>query len=279
MHDKKRVKNRPWKILKYSVLLIGAIFFLLPYWFMVVISLETAQEAAAIPPHIVPPNPTLRNYVRLFTQLRFGRYMLNSTFVTASLVIGQVLLCSMCGYAFARFYFPGKSLLFLLFLVVFMVPGIMLLIPRYIVLKQFGLTNTLTGVVLFQLLSVFGVFLYRQQVMSMPTELEEAAICDGANTLQVFFRVVFPLLQSVHTSFGLLVFIYGWNLFLWPLIVLSSSKKYTLPVGLAQLQGRYFFDFGMMMAGAVVATIPVIVLLIVFQKQIIRSMVYSGLKQ
>ncbi|WP_448523383.1 carbohydrate ABC transporter permease [Pseudothermotoga sp.] len=272
-------KKSFWKVLKYIILLLGGVIFFLPYWFMVVISFETPQEASAIPPHWLPPNPTLRNYVRLFTQLRFGTYMLNSVIVTASLVVGQILLCSLAGYAFARLYFPGKSVFFFALLVVLMVPGIILLIPRYIVLKYFGLTNTLTGVILFQLLSAFGIFLYRQQIMSMPIELEEAAVCDGANVIQVFYRVVFPLLQSVHTSFGLLVFIYGWNLFLWPLIVLSSSKKYTLPVGLAQLQGRYFFDFGMMMAGAVVATIPVIVLLLVFQKQIIRSMAYSGLKQ
>lgn len=268
-----------WKVLKYTFVLAGAVIFFLPYWFMIVISFETPQEASAIPPHFLPPNPTLRNYVRLFNQLNFGRYALNSLIVTISLVVGQIFLCSLCGYAFARLYFPCKFALFLAFLVVLMIPGIILLIPRYIVLKQLGLTNTLTGVTLFQLLSVFGVFLYRQQIMSMPIELEEAAICDGANIIQVFYRVVFPLLQPLHASFGLLVFIYGWNLFLWPLIVLSSSKKYTLPVGLAQLQGRYFFDFGMMMAGAVVATVPVIVLLIIFQKQIIRSIAYSGLKQ
>jgi multiple sugar transport system permease protein len=272
-------KRSLWKILKYAFLSFAALLFFLPYWFMVVISFETPQEASAIPPHWLPPSPTLRNYVRLFTQLKFGTYMLNSVIVTVSLVVGQIFLCSLCGYAFARLYFPGKSVLFFALLAVLMIPGVMLLIPRYIVLRQLGLTNTLTGVIFFQLLSVFGIFLYRQQIMSMPIEFEEAAVCDGANVIQVFYRVVFPLLRAVHTSFGLLVFVYGWNLFLWPLIVLSSPKKYTLPVGLAQLQGRYFFDFGMMMAGAVVATIPVIVLLVLFQEQIIKSMAYSGLKQ
>lgn len=260
------------------LLLLGAIIMFIPYWFMIVVSLETIEEASSIPPNFIPPNPTLNNYKEIFFKLDFGRYFFNSLFVTLSLVFSQIILCSLAGYAFARLYFPLKNALFLIFLSVIMLPGIVLLIPRYIVLKNIGLVNTLTGVILLEIFSEFGIFLYRQHFLSLPIEMEEAAIVDGASLWRIFWNIMMPLSKPITLSFGLLVFIYAWNLFLWPLIVITSPEKRTLPIAIALLQGQYFSNWGVIMAGGVVASLPPIILFLFTQKNFIEGIAFSGIK-
>lgn len=260
------------------ILLIGAIIMFLPYWFMLVVSLETIEEASSVPPHLFPLNPIINNYKEIFVKLDFGRYFLNSLFVTLALVFSQIFLCSLAGYAFARLYFPFKNAIFLIFLSVIMLPGIVLLIPRYIILKNLGLVNTLTGVILLEIFSEFGIFLYRQHFLSLPIELEEAAIVDGASIWRILWNIMMPLSKPITLSFGLLVFIYAWNLFLWPLIVITSPEKRTLPIAIALLQGQYFSNWGVIMAGGVIASIPPIILFLFTQKSFIEGIAFSGLK-
>jgi len=260
------------------LLIIGAILMVLPYWFMLSISFMTVQEASAIPPHFIPFHPIISNYIELFSKLDFGRYFLNSVFITLSLVIIQIILCAITGYAFARLYFPFKDLIFLLFVSVLMLPGIVLLIPRYLILKYLKLVNTLTGVILLEIFSIFGIFLYRQHFLSLPIEMEEAAIVDGASLWQVFWKIMMPLSKPITTSFGLLVFIYAWNLFLWPLIVITSPEKRTLPIAIALLQGQYFSNWGVIMAGGVIASIPPILLFLFAQKNFIEGITFTGIK-
>jgi len=260
------------------ILLIGAIIMFLPYWFMLVVSLETIEEASSVPPHLFPLNPIINNYKEIFVKLDFGRYFLNSLFVTLALVFSQIFLCSLAGYAFARLYFPFKNTIFLIFLSVIMLPGIVLLIPRYIILKNLGLVNTLTGVILLEIFSEFGIFLYRQHFLSLPIELEEAAIVDGASIWRILWNIMMPLSKPITLSFGLLVFIYAWNLFLWPLIVITSPEKRTLPIAIALLQGQYFSNWGVIMAGGVIASLPPIILFLFTQKSFIEGIAFSGLK-
>jgi multiple sugar transport system permease protein len=260
------------------ILLIGAIIMFLPYWFMLVVSLETIEEASSVPPHLFPLNPIINNYKEIFVKLDFGRYFLNSLFVTLALVFSQIFLCSLAGYAFARLYFPFKNAIFLIFLSVIMLPGIVLLIPRYIILKNLGLVNTLTGVILLEIFSEFGIFLYRQHFLSLPIELEEAAIVDGASIWRILWNIMMPLSKPITLSFGLLVFIYAWNLFLWPLIVITSPEKRTLPIAIALLQGQYFSNWGVIMAGGVIASLPPIILFLFTQKSFIEGIAFSGLK-
>jgi multiple sugar transport system permease protein len=260
------------------ILLIGAIIMFLPYWFMLVVSLETIEEASSVPPHLFPLNPIINNYKEIFVKLDFGRYFLNSLFVTLALVFSQIFLCSLAGYAFARLYFPFKNAIFLIFLSVIMLPGIVLLIPRYIILKNLGLVNTLTGVILLEIFSEFGIFLYRQHFLSLPIEIEEAAIVDGASIWRILWNIMMPLSKPITLSFGLLVFIYAWNLFLWPLIVITSPEKRTLPIAIALLQGQYFSNWGVIMAGGVIASLPPIILFLFTQKSFIEGIAFSGLK-
>jgi len=266
------------KIIITILLIIGAIIMILPYWFMIIVSLETIEEASSVPPHFIPESPIIDNYKEIFIKLDFGRYFLNSVFITLSLVITQILFCALAGYAFARFYFPFKNAIFLIFLSVIMLPGIVLLIPRYLVLKNLKLINTLMGVILLEIFSEFGIFLYRQHFLSLPIEMEEAAIVDGANLWQIFWKIMMPLSKSITTSFGLLVFIYAWNLFLWPLIVITSPEKRTLPIAIALLQGQYFSNWGVIMAGGVIASIPPILLFLFAQKNFIEGMTFTGIK-
>ena len=260
------------------LLIIGALIMFLPYWFMLIVSFETIEEASAVPPHFFPLNPIINNYKEIFVKLDFGRYFLNSLIVTLSLVFSQIVLCSLAGYAFARLYFPFKNVIFLVFLSVIMLPGIVLLIPRYLILKNLGLVNTLTGVIILEIFSEFGIFLYRQHFLSMPIEMEEAAIVDGANMWNIFWRIMMPLSKPITFSFGLLVFIYGWNLFLWPLIVITSPEKRTLPIAIALLQGQYFSNWGVIMAGGVIASLPPIILFLLTQKSFVEGIAFSGLK-
>lgn len=260
------------------LLIIGALVMFIPYWFMLVVSFETIEEASAVPPHFLPLNPIINNYKEIFIKLDFGRYFLNSLIVTLSLVFSQIILCSLAGYAFARLYFPLKNVIFLIFLSVIMLPGIVLLIPRYLILKNLSLVNTLTGVILLEIFSEFGIFLYRQHFLSMPIEMEEAAIVDGANMWDIFWKIMMPLSKPITLSFGLLVFIYGWNLFLWPLIVITSPEKRTLPIAIALLQGQYFSNWGVIMAGGVIASLPPIILFLFTQKSFVEGIAFSGLK-
>lgn len=267
------------KVVVIALLGVGALVMVLPFWFMVVLSLETPEEIASIPPKIIPSSPTLENYNTLFEKLNFGRNFLNSTFLALVLTGGQILLCSIAGYAFARFYFPLKNLVFLIFLSVIMLPGVVIIIPRYLLIRDLGLINTLTGIIITELFSEFGIFLYRQHFMSMPLELEEAAIVDGASPWQIFWKVAMPLSNNITLSFGLLVFMYAWNLFLWPLIVITSPDKRTLPIALAYLQGRYSTNWGIVMAGAAIATIPPIIMFIFTQKRLVEGIAFTGMKQ
>ncbi len=260
------------------LLIFGAFIMFMPYWFMVILSFETPEETASVPPHLIPHNPTMENYRKVFIDMNFGLYSLNTAFVAGALVVAQVLFCSMAGYAFARLAFPFRRIIFLIFLSVMMLPTVVIIIPRYLLLKNLHLINTLSGVILLEIFSAFGIFLYRQHFLSLPIELEEAAVVDGASVWQIFWKIVMPLSKNITMSFGLLVFIYGWNLFLWPLIVLTSPEKRTLPIALAMLQGRYFGDWGAMMAGAVVAAVPPIILFILAQKSFIRGIAFGGFK-
>jgi len=260
------------------LLIIGALIMFIPYWFMLVVSFETIEEASAVPPHFLPLNPIINNYKEIFIKLDFGRYFLNSLIVTLSLVFSQIILCSLAGYAFARLYFTLKNVIFLIFLSVIMLPGIVLLIPRYLILKNLSLVNTLTGVVLLEIFSEFGIFLYRQHFLSIPIEMEEAAIVDGANMWNIFWKIMMPLSKPITLSFGLLVFVYGWNLFLWPLIVITSPEKRTLPIAIALLQGQYFSNWGVIMAGGVIASLPPIILFLFTQKSFVEGIAFSGLK-
>jgi multiple sugar transport system permease protein len=185
---------------------------------------------------------------------------------------------ALAAYAYARMEFPGRKILFTLLLATLFMPGIMFLIPNFLTVFRLGLLNSYTGVIIPALAGVFGVFFLRQFFEALPKELEEAAVIDGASTLQTFFQIVLPLSKPALATLGVITFLGSWNDFLWPLLILSNRNMLTLPPGLRTLQGAYTSEYGLMMAGAVVVAIPVLIIYIFLQRYIVESVATSGLK-
>jgi multiple sugar transport system permease protein len=263
----------------YIVLILFSLFFLLPLLWMVVTAFKPFEEW--LNPNWIPVNPTLENFASIFNDrtLPVFKWFFNSLLI-ASLFTALILIVdSLAGYAYARLEFPGKNLLFGLMLATLVMPGIMFLIPNYLTVSRLNWIGTIQGVIAPGLSGVFGVFFMRQFFQGLPRELEEAAYIDGASVWRTFLSVILPLSKGPIVTLGIITFLTSWNDFLWPLLILGGDRQdLTLPVGLATLQGQYNFDYGKLMAGALILTVPVLILYAIFQRYIIRSISMTGIK-
>jgi multiple sugar transport system permease protein len=224
-------------------------------------------------------SPTLTNYDETFNVLPFGRFFLNSLFISLCVMIGQLFICSMGGFAFARLEFPGRDKIFFLYLATLMIPGHLLTIPIYLILREFGLINSYLGVILPGLFSAYGTFLLRQFFKTIPRDLEDAAKIDGSSTFGLYWKIILPLSRPALATLGIFIFVGTWNDFFWPFIVLSDNSKLTLTVGLAKFHDLYLADWGKLMSGSMISLIPVIIVYIIFQRYITQGIVLSGLKE
>ena len=258
-------------------LAIGAVITAFPLFWMLSGSLKPHRESISYPPKLIPESPTFDHYVRLFTELDFSRYLVNTVIVVLIGGIG-ILLMAMAGYAFAKFDFRGKSWMFFLVLATLMIPIQVTMIPTYLILNGMKLTNTLVGIALPTLVSGFSIFLFRQFMSTVPTELLEAARLDGAGEFRTFWQVVLPLSKPILAVQVVLTFISGWNSFLWPLIIASDQKLYTLSVGLSLLNKQLAVDPSLQMAAASVMVVPVLIVFVVFQRYVVQGFALSGLK-
>ncbi|MDA3731765.1 carbohydrate ABC transporter permease [Niameybacter massiliensis] len=262
----------------HLLLILGLGITIFPFIWMVLTSFKTNGEAVQIPPTIFPQHFNVDAYTSTIKAIPFGSVYLNTLISTVITVVGQVAICSMAAYGFARIKFPGRDLIFILVLSVLMVPGQIFLVPQYMIVQKMGLLNTTVALFLPNLFSAFGTFLLRQFFMSLPDELEEAAILDGCNRWQIFYKIMLPLVKSGIVALVIFTAKFAWNDFMWPLIVNTSPKKMTLGPALASLSGQYTNDFPAQMAGSVMAVIPMIVLFFVFQKQFIEGVAHAGIK-
>ena len=272
-------ESRLSKVIFYLILILFALFFLLPLLWMIATSLKPFEEWLS--PNWIPVNPTLDNFRSIFNDksLPIGNWFLNSLMIATLFTFFILVIDSLAGYAYARLDFPGKNLLFGLMLATLVMPGIMFLIPNYLTIARLKWIGDIQGVIAPGLSGVFGVFFMRQFFQSLPRELEEAAYIDGASVLRTFISIVLPLSKGPLITLGILTFLASWNDFLWPLLILGGNREaLTLPVGLATLQGQYTFDYGKLMAGALVLTLPVLILYAVFQRYIVRSISMTGIK-
>lgn len=231
-----------------------------------------------IPPTILPEALNFEAYKYVINELPFMNIYGNTIIVTIVTVVVQVAFCTMAAYGFARIEFPFKNAIFMILLAVLMVPGQIFLIPQYLIIQKLGLINTIPGLFLPNLFSAFGTFLLRQFFMSLPKELEEAAILDGCNRFQIFGKIMLPLVQPGIVTLVIFTAKFSWNDFMWPLIVNSDPAKMTLAPALSLLKGQYATNYPAQMAGAVLAVIPMIVLFFIFQKQFIEGVAQSGIK-
>ncbi len=262
----------------YAFIYGAALLTLAPFAWMILTSFKNVGEIFSYPPTWWPGAFTLDNYARAFGAAPFGRFYLNSFFVAATVTLGQLVTCSMAAYAFARMQFWGRDVLFYLFLGTMMVPAHVTMIPSFMILHWMGLIDTYGALILPGLASAFGTFLLRQFFLSIPRELEEAAFIDGCGRLRVLWQIIVPLARPALATLAIFTFMGVFNDFLWALVVVNSQKLYTVQLGLATFRDRYSTEWGSLMAGSVVATLPILVVFFFAQKHFIQGIALSGLK-
>lgn len=266
------------RTLLYLVLIIGAIPMLLPLAWMLSSAFKPLPEVMVVPPYLIPKQPTPDNFVVVFTQLPFGRYLLNSVVVAVVVVAGVVFVSSMAGYALAKFPFRGREALFMAMLASLMVPFQVRMIPLYLMAMHLHIVNTLAGMAFPWLFDAFGIFLMRQFMRTIPTDLIEAARIDGASEPRIFFTIVLPLTRPALAALGIFTLVANWEEFLWPLIVTNSDASRTLPVGLQSFSDQYIANIHWQMAGATIAVAPLLIAFLIFQRQFIQGIALTGLK-
>jgi multiple sugar transport system permease protein len=261
-----------------AALVAGAAVTLYPLLWMLSASFMSSGEATTFPPHLLPHAATLDQYRQLFIRLNLGRAFLSSTIIAVVTTLVSLLFNSMAGYAFARLRFGGRERLFRGLLAALVIPGQVAMLPLFLLMKNLHLVNTYWGAILPALASVFGIFLIRQFMLSVPQDLLEAARIDGAGELKIYWSVVMPLARPILATLAIYTFMTTWNDFMWPLIVLSDQKRYTLPVALASLVGEHALDIELMMAGSVVTVLPVLLLFLALQRHYIAGLTAGGIK-
>ncbi|WP_181346951.1 carbohydrate ABC transporter permease [Thalassobacillus sp. CUG 92003] len=265
------------KILKYIALSLLAFVFLMPFIIMALGSLKEVQYAQVDPLFWIPEEPSLVNYINIFEDGMFLRWIFNSVVITIVPVGSQMLLCAVLGYIFAKKQFPGREIIFWIFMAVIMIPQQLLIIPKYIMFADFGWINTYWSLIVPELWGIMGVFLVRQFLQNIPNDLEEAARMDGANDIQVFFRVILPLSVPVVATVGTFSFISNWNDLFQPLIYMTKEEMFPVTVGLASLLGKEG-NFGIEMAGSTISFIPTFIIFLFFQRYFTEGIQMSGLK-
>ncbi|MEU0096541.1 carbohydrate ABC transporter permease [Kribbella sp. NPDC006257] len=261
----------------HTILVASALAMVAPFVWQIITSLKSLSNATKVPPSLLPEG-RWDNYSKVFDVLPFGHQFLNTVLMAGLRTIGQVLFCSMAAYAFARLRFPGRNVLFGILLSVLMVPPQLFIIPQYQIMSSLGWLNSLQALVVPGLFSAFGVFLLRQFFLGLPRELEEAAAIDGAGPVRIYWSIVLPLARPGLVALALLVLLWSWNDLFWPLVVNTDPGKMTLSAGLASLQGQFQTDYPVLMAGSLLASLPIIAIFTLLQRQFIQGIATSGIK-
>jgi multiple sugar transport system permease protein len=270
---------RTWPFNPRHVVLVPlAAVMLLPLVWMLVTSIETLPESRHFPPTLIPSGIHWQNYPDALDAAPFGRFFANSLIVTGVAVAGHLLLCSLAGYGFARFRFFGRDLTFIALLATLMVPFQVTMIPTFLIVQHLGLVDSLGALIAPNLVTPFGIFLLRQFFRTLPIELEEAARIDGCSRLGVLFRIVLPLSGPALAALAIVTFLWTWNDFLWPLIVISSTDQSTVQLGLASFQGAHQTNWTLLMAGNVMALAPMLLVFIFAQRWFVQSLASTGVK-
>ncbi len=263
----------------YIFLVAGAVTMVIPYLWMFVTSIKPLEEIQSYPPGFIVKNPTLEPYRDLFRMIPMMRYLFNSLFVAGSVTLFNVFATSLAGYAFAKHEFWGRDKLFFIFLGSLMIPWQVNIIPGFVIVKKLGWLNTYRGLIIPSMAwCAFGIFLSRQYIYSIPDDLIDAARIDGCSEFMIYRKVILPIIKPVLATLAIFTFLQQWNNFVWPLVIIHTSEMRTIPLALAVLSGQFGVKFNMIMAGAVIATLPMIVVYILFQKYIIKGVALTWLK-
>jgi multiple sugar transport system permease protein len=265
--------------LAYLIGISATVFALFPFLWMISTSLKPQNEIYKFPPQWIPSRITLESFKRVWEAMPFDRYVVNTLIVTGAILAGTLIFASIAAYSFARLRYPGRDKLFFLLLASMMIPKIVTMIPVYIMMKKVGLIDTYSAIILPSLFGeAYEVFLLRQFFATIPAEMEESAKIDGAGVIRTFLTIIVPMSKPIFATLTVLTVVKQWNNFLWPLIVTSSEKKYLLSIGLANLNGQNTSDWAGIMAAAVIALLPILVIFALAQRYFVESIQMTGLK-
>lgn len=267
------------KTITYTILIIALIMSLFPFYLMIVSSTLKTGDILSIPPKLTVGKNLINNFNNLKEKMNIGKVVFNSLFVSIAYTALTLILNSMAGYALAKFDFKGKKAIFSIIMGTLMIPSQVLYIPQFTMMTKIGWQNSYKAIIIPALANAFGIFLMRQNIMSFPTSLIEAARIDGCNEFSIFFKIVLPNINPALGALGIYNFMGQWGNFMWPLIILSTKNMYTLPVALASLDGLMYKDYGMMMLGATISTIPILVMFLIFQKQFVSGILGGAVKE
>jgi multiple sugar transport system permease protein len=261
----------------HLVLVPAALLMATPLLWMLVTSLSTREETRRFPPGL-PSSLHWESFREAWSGAPFERWLINSAVVSVTCVVSNLVLCSLAGYAFARLRFPGDKVVFALVLATLMVPFQVVMIPTLLIIKHLGLVDTLPALIVPNLVTPFGIYLLRQFFVSLPIELEEAAILDGAGRLRILTRILLPLMGPPLSTVAVLTFLNSWNDFLWPLVVTSSPNTMTVQLGLTTIQGAHFSNWPVLMAATLISQLPVLIIFVIGQRFFVTSIASTGIK-
>lgn len=272
-------KQKISRLFTVIIVAVGAISMLAPFLWMISTSLKTDPEVFTFPPTWLPDIPQWKNYLNVFNIANFGKYFSNSMFISITTTLFALLFNTMAGYAFAKFNFRGKEVIFVLLLATMMIPFQITMIPIYLLYRELNLINTYTGLILPGMASAFGIFMMRQFMTSIPDDLLDAARVDGASEARIFLQIVLPMSKAPIAALGIFTFMGVWNDYFRPLVLITKEELKTLPLFISSLSsGLYVQSWPLVMAAATVATLPVIIVFLFFQKYFIQSLSMTGLK-
>lgn len=265
---------------RYALLIGCALVLALPFAFMVSTSLKPHTLLLEYPPRLIPSDPTLDNYTQAWGANSFGRYFLNSSMVAVATTVGTVLLASMMAYGFARFRFPGRGVLFAAVVVGLTIPTMLLIIPQFLLAKNLGLLNSLPGLVPFYIGTqiAFSTFLLRAFFEQIPAELDEAMLIDGAGPWRRYWDLAVPLSKPALATCAIFTFLGSWDEFVWALTVINDVSQRTLPIGIALFRGQHGTSWGLVFAASVIAVVPVVIVYVLFQRQLVAGLTNGALK-
>ena len=275
-----KTSNRIGNAIAHTILLTGSVAMAGPFLWMVLSSLKTQWEIYRFPPTIFPSYPQWSNYTAVFKDRPFGLYIGNSLYIALLVTLGVVFTSSLAGYSFARVRFPGRDKIFLAYLSTMMIPGSVTLIPRFIMMRAFGWLDTHVALIVPGLVGAWGTFMMRQFMLTIPRELEDAALIDGCSRFRIYWNIILPVSQPVLATLGIFTFMGSWNSFLWPVIMLNREKLWTLPIGLAMFQSRYASrtPWHLVMAASFISVAPIMILFMAGQKYYVQGIVTTGIK-
>lgn len=268
-----------WRSIQYLLLLLAAFVIAFPFLWMLLTSFKPETEIVRFPPSLFPSGIIFDSYINVWKRIPFFMFFKNSVIFSFGVTLISLLFDSMAAYAFARLSFPGRDRLFILVLVALMIPVQVTIIPLFIMLNDFGWLDTFYGLIVPRATNAFGIFMLRQFFVGLPKELDEAARIDGCSEFRLYWQIILPLAKPAIASLALFHLMYNWNDLLWPLIVTNSQEMRTLPAGLALFMGQHVVEYGILTAGAVIATAPLIVAFLSAQKYFIQGVAFTGLKE